>query len=308
MGIRVNHDNGWMGSTLWTRDASHRVNATLYLKVRFWAVPSDPDTVFSDPNDQPPQNLSDALPWREAPAGRLARFRERFAEFVSREWSDRFWLVPDGPWAGSRRMGDAVLTPNIACRLQLEFTERREDAHAWIRIFNVREWPEGVPRHRVRSHMATPRTTVGIYRSYSLWRGALTTGDHLLGGHTALHEVGHYLGLDHVNHAEAQRRGLRPQHGARYDAVSYGRGQQRGDLMGQGLRWDDWHAYPWCRRLRRHLTGTQPEETRWAGTRPLRWRTTAGLAPRLTDPDRIVTWTVTRTRPAPAVTPASGAA
>ena len=58
---------------------------------------------------------------------------------------------------------------------------------------------------------------------------------------TALHEFGHYLGLNHV----------RPESDHPYGVPG---SWEEGDLMGSGSRWDDWHGWPWLNRIRQHVS------------------------------------------------------
>ncbi len=76
----------------------------------------------------------------------------------------------------------------------------------------------------------------------------------------ALHEMGHYLGLNHVDHG----------HGDGYGAVgSY----QAGDIMGRGTRLDAWHAWPWKHRLPVHQIVAAPIALYPRG---LEWRGSVG--------------------------------
>ena len=61
----------------------------------------------------------------------------------------------------------------------------------------------------------------------------------------AVHEVGHYLGLSHVNAGPHVMSG---------DPKEYGANPyQASDVMGLGMRIDAWHGWPWRNRLRQHL-------------------------------------------------------
>jgi hypothetical protein len=51
-----------------------------------------------------------------------------------------------------------------------------------------------------------------------------------------LHEMGHYLGLNHVA-------------GMFNFSSDYGSGYQGQDIMGSGMRLEAWHAFPWRTRL-----------------------------------------------------------
>lgn len=61
----------------------------------------------------------------------------------------------------------------------------------------------------------------------------------------AVHEVGHYLGLHHVNRGPGVVSG---------SSLEYGRtAHQANDVMGRGSRVEAWHAWPWLKRLAEHL-------------------------------------------------------
>jgi hypothetical protein len=66
----------------------------------------------------------------------------------------------------------------------------------------------------------------------------------------AVHEFGHFLGLDHVGVGSPQC----PANGNTNQQACYGLTvRQRGDALGFGNRIEGWHVFPWATRLQRHV-------------------------------------------------------
>jgi hypothetical protein len=64
-----------------------------------------------------------------------------------------------------------------------------------------------------------------------------------------VHEFGHYLGLGHVNNPYCVLNGIDTNTGICYGGTAH----QSQDLMGSGMRIEEWHAGPWTQRIRQHL-------------------------------------------------------
>ncbi len=203
----------------------------------------------------------------------LRGFRNDLKRVVEEGWNGKLWLEPDRQWLHGRgeRASDGW-TPSIALGLQVEFVPRAS-AHVVIRCHRLPEPTRDEPHPFARSSMQGPYQCSNRRRSArgGVTHGTLDSRDVVpkdTGQIAAVHEFGHYIGLQHVNAASGED-------GWTSDAP-YGVGYQRGDIMGAGTRVEGWHAYPWCRRLRRHLGGSQPQGTGWHREgRPMVWETGA---------------------------------
>jgi len=297
--ITVNVDDDWMASTLWVRDVSPVRNATLTIKLKVWLNRCRPSTLTYEDTSGVQHEVT-TIEWD---AGSYIRFRNKLKNVVEAGWSQRFWLVPDSDWAGCRNVypveGPEQWRPAIGCRLQVEFAGSPGAAHLIIDSHRLPEGADGQPVGFFRSSMSNPASTNIVHRSctwaFNMARGTLDTGDVVDSNQNvqiaAVHEFGHYMGLSHVNAA-----GARAQGEGLNSNLAYGVGDQRNDYMGAGIRYATWHAYPWCRRLRRHLSGHHPGGNGWHSTNPIQWQTAPGFD---RQPWSRVTWTVTMERSRP---------
>lgn len=278
MAVVTNVASEWFDSTLWTRDVSESRHALLAIKVRVALNCCGATTL---------DNGQETIDWDD---GRAARwFKDRLKREVEGAWSGRFFLVPDRDWAGSFGRIDPVFgrirsAPAIECRLVVETDLGGREPHLIIDTYRLPKGPDGLPRGFGRS--SASRETWGNRTADWLcsWvtrmsRATFDTADVLPrpDNHQipAVHEFGHYLGLEHVNAAEARRRGVSTNSAIAYQSTT-------GDYMGSGTNFYPWHAFPWCKRLRQHLpSGPQfersPSEQSWHGHQPLVFRTHSGL-------------------------------
>ncbi len=193
------------------------------------------------------------------------RWKRRFKEVVEFGWNNKLWLVPIEPpsivWRGARY-------PNIRCQLTIGFVSRPDHAHMNCTVVRLRD-----DMTFSRSEMRMDTFGGRLQSIFDSEDGYL---DHLdldarkdpmaRGQIPAVHEMGHYLGLDHVN-AKAARRDP-----DKYDG--YGRGYQKSDVMGRGMRFDAWHAYPWIRRIKHHFLDDPigAVSDRRVSVRSVKWR------------------------------------
>lgn len=200
---------------------------------------------------------------------------DRLKRVVENGWNDKLYLEPSCAWLPEDRRATTAPTyvPSVALGLRIECVPRAA-AHVVIRCHRLPEATPGNPNPFARSWMQGPFSCTSRRRSArgGTTHGALDSRDlepRASGQIPAVHEFGHYIGLQHVNAAAV------PQ--APNSSGAYGRGYQRGDIMGGGTRIEGWHAYPWCRRLRRHLGARQPGTTDWLRRGPtMVWQTGTG--------------------------------
>lgn len=159
------------------------------------------------------------------------QWAQRFKSIIEREWSGHLYLVPTGGGRGYR------FAP-IRCFLEIHFVGRADRSHLNLRIYRLHE-----SETFFRSSMS-----LGGHCKRGMGDGSLDHRDidpKSNGQIAAVHEMGHYLGLDHV---------------ARGTATPYGApgSYQAGDIMGSGMRRDAWHAWPWLHRLPLHEVSSTP--------------------------------------------------
>lgn len=171
-------------------------------------------------------------------------FRRSFWRNVRGFFRERFWLVPPRGYA-ELDWPDAHPThrPNVKCGLTLWLHDRPEHARIGINCVNP------VPGQWITSNMGR-EDRLGELNAEDVMPQINEVKPGYPEVHvqeTAMHEMGHLLGLDHVafGHAQCTEDGN--------GAACYGvKAWQRDDLMGLGSRVELWHSWPWRNRIRYH--------------------------------------------------------
>lgn len=275
--MRTNISDDWMDSTLWIEEWTSERPALLAIKIKVYLQREPAQRLTWNSGNQvcSQQTIDwDASSW--------LRWKTDLKRVVEQGWNDQLWLEPSAQWIRTPdgRPIASPVAPSIRLRLSIDCDVPRGAAHVVIRSYRLPDENPDQTQPFARSNMHSPYAPAA--RRCSL-RGNDVFGNmdsrdtrrKPSGQITAVHEFGHYIGLSHVNAAAVP--------GATNSPTAYGvGGHQRGDIMGTGSRIEAWHAYPWCRRLRRHLRGEQPRSTGWLGSNPLIWQTGTG--------DRTVRW------------------
>jgi hypothetical protein len=270
--MQTNVSDDWMDSTLWLEDATSVRNATLTIKIKVFLQREASQSLMWTASNGMPRSVRTTewgIRWHD--------WHRDLRRVVEDGWSDRLWLRPDRDWrtGSARGQGGVNTAPSLALRLRVEYVPRSA-AHVVIRSYCLPHPAPGQTPVFARSNMEAPY--IESHRRCSLQGndtiGNMDTNDVLpksAGQIAAIHEFGHYIGLSHVNAVAAAAANAGPN-----STLAYGVGDQRRDVMGAGTEIAGWHAYPWCRRLRRHLGGEQPNGTDWQTRDPMVWETGRG--------------------------------
>jgi hypothetical protein len=174
------------------------------------------------------------------------RFCEGFKQGTEDAWNDKLWLVPSGSWGCDL----GVWRPNIRCALRIDIvTHAGARHHLLFRCVNL---PTGPASHR---SFTNPEAHEGQLDSRDGWSSTPPPGSpgNLFGQtyrqFTGAHEIGHHLGLDHVNAAFCVASNQSTNNLICYGGTAY----QAGDILGWGSRVERWHDRPWRAALARHI-------------------------------------------------------
>jgi hypothetical protein len=264
-------------------ESGHHANLEIHLKVclqKFEPPAGQARLRYRQATDE---HASDIIVSRWPAGTAWADWCRRFETEAGEYFHGRLWLAPSGPWIGSAPVpgsgGRMVFRPGVRCGFRVSrvsmdrchfiadvaYTTGDSD---FFRSYQTQRSGLDETRDAVRGGLGlddTPENLATFYRACFAGSGRLMLSDGDLdptvrnkfntsfSQRTFLHELGHALGLDHVN-------------GAGNNDDAYGAtAHQAGDLMGSGERLEPWHAFPWRARLDWHLRpGERPE--RWTAT------------------------------------------
>src|SRR5512135_1519389 len=217
------------------RSAGRNADLNFILSVYLRRVEPDSTGLYADAVG----GVTQILRW---PDDAWRQFRREFCDQVTGFFAERFWLVPPRGYAGlDWPDGRPTHRPNVKCGLTLRVHERPE--HARIGVDCV--YP--VPGQSMRSSMSAGAHSGELDADDTGFQDAQPVAGEVETQATVLHEIGHLLGLSHVNRDSAASCPIDNAVGC-YGVTAW----QRGDLMGWGSRVEPWHSWPWRNRIRYH--------------------------------------------------------
>ena len=277
--LTINDQLDWDSELSAVQDGD--VCRTLTLKVKGFCVAMPPGPV----NFQATVNgEGGAAPRREQMAMRVSdhgpdevrTFKDNFAACINDGFRDKLWLLHSGTRTGC--YGSIPLTfGNVKCALEFWWVDRREDAQLVVQMFYD---PTGPKAHYFRDNCHLGGDSLAWRRRYfsqdenpvdmqvvhdahreRVYVKQALEGMTTFRQRTALHEFGHYLGLEHRCASE----------GAANSDAQYCEGGHRSaavmsDLMALGNAIRPRHALPWIRRLAAHRYSPGNSSVTWEGS------------------------------------------
>jgi len=257
--IRYIRDS-YFDSLLDTSHVSSTTNANLYLIIRIHLNKINPRSGSTETINHGLERNLEIARWS---SNEWETFKRDFVNVCYEAWNNKVWLISNDYWGCDYPLNAPSPTyrPHVRCMLRIDLVNSSEGAHLSC---NCVKPAAPVVFSRSSMNRTTHRGSLDIYdvqmqnEIHSNWKAQVP----------AAHELGHYLGLSHV--------GGRGNESTRYSSSFTARTSSEysyGDIMGGGMRVEEWHARPWLNRIARHIGHVRRGTPDW-GVGESRWQFT----------------------------------
>lgn len=205
------------------RDAHTNAILTIYIDIHFVKIsPASGNKGTYGDADSKPRKIQN---WKK---GEFATFKKRLLSQAEHFWNGTFWLKTPANYSGLDWPEDKPTHRcNLCCRVKLRAVDAASEAHYTIAVVRAEDGEHFRSHSRLYSQRDIEAKQLIPHSTAKFW--------------THYHEVGHLIGLGHVNHRDVHTAGLN-------DPAAYGVGGtevQQTDVMGMGAKKHAWHAGPW---------------------------------------------------------------
>lgn len=226
-------------SLLSTAGVNSTTNANLYIIIKVYMNRYDPPGGSGTVQDVGGTSRN-VVSWSSDSEFRA--YCQNFKRVVENAWNNKLWMIPSRDWGANY----LSYRPNVRCCMRISLESSAGNAHLNIRCVKL-----AASETSHRSSMSR-RTHRGFLDNLDVQSSDNTTN--LLPGITfsqiaAAHEIGHYLGLSHVNNPSCIQQDISTNQSQCYGGTHH----QANDIMGRGMRVEAWHARPWRNRINQHL-------------------------------------------------------
>lgn len=226
-------------SLLSTSGVNATTNANLYVIIKVFMNRYDPPGGSGTVRDVGGTSRN-VVSWSSD--SEFSAFCQNFKRVVENAWNNKLWMIPSCDWGANY----LSYRPNVRCCMCIRLESSAGNAHLSIRCVKL-----AASESMHRSSMSR-RTHRGYLDDLDVQPRDITTN--ILPGSTfrqtaAAHEIGHYLGLSHVNNPSCIQQNISTNLPQCYG----GNHHQSDDIMGRGMRVEEWHARPWKNRINQHL-------------------------------------------------------
>ena len=229
-------------ATLNTDPCTARINADLTVALRVGFRQINPAAgaatgTYNDYND-PTATARKIVPWD---AVSWTAWKTNFCSSAERFWDGKFWLL-NHRGAFAYKVGEQVFVPNLACKFILTGADAGVGLHHHV-IDVVRLDP-------TETWFGSHSTLYDNLDTQSVAKGTDSAGKPIM-QQAHVHEVGHLLGIGHVDIGKAHC----PATGDTNAAACYGVADfDKNSVMGQGMQLRDAHAQPWMTAFEQFVT------------------------------------------------------